>query len=440
MKNISSKFIITGIFLAFFALALPHLATAQEGRYVNTYSKNQIKGFVDQLERSSKTFRKDFDRYMDQSNLNGTSTEDDFNDRVERYKDAVEYLKSKFNGNNPWWNNRTNVQGMITAAQPVNSMMNNLVFARQLESQWRMLRDDINKLADTFDLPGINGGGWAGGGGWNGGGGWTGTGNAPSWAVGTWRWVQGSNRTMSIAANGRVTLFIDGFTTYGTINNDRLMISGNPSRVTRTGNGFRTYNEITGEVSDYVQTGGNTGGGWNGAGNISNPPGWTQGTWYWTNGPDRRMVIDKNGRVTLYTAGMTTYGTYYKGIITLNGEQSTVTRNGNNITTYNRSTGETSNYSKNNTGWNGGGWNGGGSANLPSWIVGRFVWTNGPGRTFLIDSNGQVTLYLGTVTQVGTYANGVLNVGGSTSTVTQIRNGFRTVNQQTGEVSDYRKQ
>ena len=77
---------------------------------------------------------------------------------------------------------------------------------------------------------------------------------------------------------------------------------------------------------------------------------------------------------------------------------------------------------------------------MPSWIVGRFVWTNGPGRTFLIDSNGQVTLYLGTVTQVGTYANGVLNVGGSTSTVTQIRNGFRTVNQQTGEVSDYRKQ
>ena len=96
MKNISSKFIITGISLAFFAFALPQSATAQEGRYVNTYSKNTVKGFIDQLDRSSKTFRKDFDRYMDQSNLNGTSTEDDFNNRVERYKEAVEYLKNKF--------------------------------------------------------------------------------------------------------------------------------------------------------------------------------------------------------------------------------------------------------------------------------------------------------------------------------------------------------
>lgn len=447
MKNISSKFIITGIFLAFFAFALPQSATAQEGRYVNTYSKNTVKGFIDQLDRSSKTFRKDFDRYMDQSNLNGTSTEDDFNNRVERYKEAVEYLKNKFNGNNPWWNNRTNVQGMISAAEQVNSMMNNLVFARQLESQWRILRDDINKLADTFDLQGINGGGWNGGG-WNGGG-WNGggNGNAPSWAVGTWRWVQGNNRTMNIASNGRVTLMINGETSYGTINNDRLTINGNTSSVTRTGNGFRTYNQITGEVSDYVLTGGNNGGGWgngnggwNGNGNTSTPPSWTQGTWYWTNGPDRRMVIDKNGRVTVYAGGTTIYGTYYKGAIMLNGERSTVTRNGNNITTYNQSSGETSNYSKNSNGWgNGGGWNGG-SFNTPSWLVGRFVWTNGSERTFVIESNGQVTLYLGTTTQVGTYSNGILSLGGNTSTVTQTRNGFRTVNQQTGEVSDYRRQ
>lgn len=450
MKNINSKIIITGIFFAFFAFALPSSAAAQDGRFSNIYTKNQVKSFVDQLDKSSDRFRKDFDRYMDQSNLNGTTTERDFNDRIKRYSDAVEYLKDKFNGNNPWWNNRNNVQGVITNAQPVNSMMNNLSFANQLESQWRMLRDDINRLADTFDLQGINGGGWNSGG-W-GSGGWTGNGNAPSWSVGTWRWVQGNNRTMNIASNGRVTLQIDGMTTYGIINNDRLVISGNTSSVTRTGNGFRTYNQATGEVSDYVSTGNNGGwgnggwgngnGGWgNNNGNTSTPPSWARGTWYWTNGPDRRMVIDNNGRVTLYTGGNTSYGTYYNGVITLNGEQSTVSRSGNNITTYNRSSGETSNYTKSSNGWgNGGGWNGGGSTNAPSWIVGRFVWTNGADRTFLIESNGQVTLYLGNITQVGTYSNGTINLGGNVSTVTQTRNGFRTVNQQTGEVSDYRRQ
>ncbi|MEQ1921957.1 MAG: hypothetical protein ABL952_05570, partial [Pyrinomonadaceae bacterium] len=133
MKNINSKLIITGIFLAFFAFALPQTTPAQEGRYVNTYSKNQVKAFVDQLERSSKAFKKDFDRSLDQSNLRNTESGKDFKERLERYKDSVEHLKDKFNGINPWWQNRFNVQDMLGYAEPVNSMMNNLSFARQLE-------------------------------------------------------------------------------------------------------------------------------------------------------------------------------------------------------------------------------------------------------------------------------------------------------------------
>ena len=41
--------------------------------------------------------------------------------------------------------------------------MNNATFRRNLERQWNRLRNDINKLADTYDLPGLNGGGWNGG-------------------------------------------------------------------------------------------------------------------------------------------------------------------------------------------------------------------------------------------------------------------------------------
>ena len=80
---------------------------------------------------------------------------------------------------------------------------------------------------------------------------------------------------------------------------------------------------------------------------MERPPDWARGTWYWTNGPDRQMTIGSNGRITLFTAGQTTYGTYWKGLIYLDGNTSTITKVGNNIRTYNQSTGETSDYSRN---------------------------------------------------------------------------------------------
>ena len=36
-------------------------------------------------------------------------------------------------------------------------MMNSLPFRRNLERQWTKMRNDLNKLADTYDLPGLNG-------------------------------------------------------------------------------------------------------------------------------------------------------------------------------------------------------------------------------------------------------------------------------------------
>jgi hypothetical protein len=58
------------------------------------------------------------------------------------------------------------------------------------------------------------------------------------------------------------------------------------------------------------------------------------------------MIIGSDGRITLYTAGQTTYGNYWKGKIYLDGNSSTVTKIGNNIRTYNETTGESSDYTK----------------------------------------------------------------------------------------------
>lgn len=345
MKNNKSfSLILTGLILAFVTVVLPATTNAQ-GRYANTYSKNQVKGYIDRLERSSNTFRKDFDRAMDRSSLNGTPTEDRFNANVKDYENSLDRLKREFNRNNSWWDNRSNVQDMLGYARPVNQMMNSLPFARNLERQWRAMRDDINKVADTFDLPGINGGGWNGGGndgGWNGGGN---AGTPPNWAVGNWTWVNGTdNRQMTIDRNGRVTVYALGNTSYGTYNRNVISLDRVTLNVTRNGNGIRLQDPNTGEISNWRNDGGNGGG--NDGGNTSTPPSWAQGTFYSTNIPGYTMTINRNGQITLVGPGQTSYGRWYQGSIFINNDEFPATRINNGLSALNRNTGQATIYSK----------------------------------------------------------------------------------------------
>jgi hypothetical protein len=336
------KIFSTLIVLACCALAASAVF-AQQGRYANVYSRSQVENFVAQLENSSDVFYNDFRREVNNSNLNG-STKRTYNNYAEQFENAVDRLRNRFNSNDAWWESRNEVQNMVNNGRNLNTTMNAAAFRRKIENQWNRLRNDVNKLADTYDLPGLNGGGWNGGP-WNpGGGGGGGNTRPPGWAVGTWYWVQGSNRSFTIDANGVVTEYSNGGTNTGSYRRGSIYLNGNQSTVTRNGSGIRTYNMSTGETSDYRREnlGGDPGPGPGGP--ISRPPSWAVGTWVWVQGYDRRFSIDSNGRVTEYTGGGTNYGSYYNGVMTLNGSNSTITRTRNGIRTYNQSTGETSDY------------------------------------------------------------------------------------------------
>ena len=325
-------------------LVLAGLGVAQ-GRYANTYSKSQVSDIIKRAENSSDKFRTDFRNQMDRNNTLSNSQKSQFNSNVASCEDSLDRLRRRFDNENTWWNTRSDVQNVVSSSQNVNTMMNILPFRRNLERQWTNLRNDINTLADTYDLPGLNGGGWNGGP-WNPGnpgGGQTST--PPAWAQGTFYSTNGTNITLTIARNGRVTVVNGGQTFYGTYFRNNLTVNGDTSTVSRNGNGIRTYNRSTGQTTDYSRSGwgGGTGPGF-GGGNTSVPPSWAQGSFYATNNGSILLTISNNGQVTVVNGGQTFYGTYYNGSITLNGDVSTVTRNGNGIRTYNQSTGQTTNY------------------------------------------------------------------------------------------------
>jgi hypothetical protein len=332
---------ITIGFAAIFTAALMVMWAVSEvsaqGRYVGQYSKGQVDDIIRRLEDASDEFRTDFRRELDRSNLS-SSQKNTYRRQVDTFENATDRLRSNFDSQNNWWNSRSQVQNVVANSRPLNITMNAIGFRRNIERQWNQLRNNVNTLADTYDLPGIAGGGWNGGGGGGGG-------NAqrpPTWAQGTWYWIQGYGRTMTINSNGRITLYNDGRTSNGVYNNGAVFVDGIRSPVSRRGNNIRTVNSVTGEVSDYSKS--NSGGG--GGGNISRPPNWARGTWYWVEGANRRMTIENDGRITLFNQGRTSFGTYYNNTITIDGNTSTITRQGNRIRTYNQATGEYSTYRK----------------------------------------------------------------------------------------------
>ena len=343
MGGTMTKRKILSIVVFSICVAVSASAAFAQGRYANVYSRTDVDNFIRSLETSSDAFSRDF------KSAPGTSSSE--RRTVDRFENAVDRLRSRFNSNNSWWASRNEVQGIMTEARQVNVMMNNERFARRLERQWRDLRRDINKLADTYELPDLGGGGGGGGGfpggGFPGGGGGGAATRPPSWAVGTWYWVQGPNRSFSIDANGIVTENAGGYVNTGSYRRGSIYLNGNQSTVTRTNTGIRTYNMSTGETSDYTRGQYGGGGGYDGGmggGNTSRPPNWLVGTWSWVQGYGRQFTVEANGRVVEDIQGRISYGTYYNGVITLNGSPSTVTRTRNGIQTYNQSTGETSDY------------------------------------------------------------------------------------------------
>lgn len=341
-KIFSSTFGLTFALLS--VLVLSREGSAQ-GRYVNTYSRNHVSDIIKRAEDSSDKFRTDFRNQMNRNNTLSSSQKSTFNGYVASCEDSLDRLRRRFNSDNTWWNSRNQVQEVVSASQNVNTMMNVLPFRRNLESQWNGLRNDINTLADTFDLPGLNGGGWNGGPGnpGNPGNGGIGTSTPPTWAQGTFYSTNGAQISLTINRNGQVTVINGGQTYYGTYFRNNLTVNGDVSTVSHHGNGIRTYNRSTGQTTDYSRNGWGGGPGV-GNGNTSIPPSWAQGSFYSTNNGAISLTITGNGQVTVVNGGVTYYGTYYNGSIILNGDASTVTRNGNGIRTYNRNTGQTTNY------------------------------------------------------------------------------------------------
>lgn len=359
--------------LAAFALAMASVfvfsdVSFGQGRYANQYSRQDVSNIIRDLEQSSNSFSADFDREMDRSPINGRPDEDRFNANVRDFENSLDRLRRNFDRNNDWWSVRSDVQNVINRAQSVNTMMNSISFRRNLERQWNSMRRNLNRLADTFDLPGLAGGGWQGGP-WQPG--YPGRGypnqvSPPSWARGTFYGVapDGSQIILTINDDGGVTANVGGSMSYGSyVRGNSLYIQGNASRVSRRGNGIRTISDLNGETIDYGRNSFGQRPGYpnypnnpnypNYPGNPpvgSDVPNWVVGSFTGRNpqnGGTIYLTITYDGRVTVNMDGNYSYGTVNGTVLSMGGYTSNIQQIRNGIRTVSTLDGQRIDYRRN---------------------------------------------------------------------------------------------
>ena len=136
---------------AILALALPAAASAQwGGRNPNDrdygrgrYDERGLRDSVHRLDRLAKDFEREMDRSLDRSRANGSRREDQVNNEIHQFRDAVGDLKSRV-GNGRDLNRSSN------EARRVLQEADQLDRVARRASQWSQIQQELRYISDVY--------------------------------------------------------------------------------------------------------------------------------------------------------------------------------------------------------------------------------------------------------------------------------------------------
>jgi hypothetical protein len=153
---------------AVLAFCLPIVAAAQWGGYPDNrypdnrypdnrngrsgrYDERYVRDSVHRLDRLAKSFESDMDRALDRSRANGTQREDQINDMVHNFRDAVGDLKSRVGNGRDLNRSVDEAQRVLQIADQVDR-----IGARRLDqrtaSEWSQIQNELRNISDIYGL------------------------------------------------------------------------------------------------------------------------------------------------------------------------------------------------------------------------------------------------------------------------------------------------
>jgi hypothetical protein len=112
-------------------------------------SDDQVERLLERIEKSADKFRGSIDDALDKSRVDDSQIEKDVNRFVQAFEDATDRLEKRFDDDK---SSAGDVEVVLTRAAAINSMMARHAFSDRAQSDWRLLRGDLNELAKAYGV------------------------------------------------------------------------------------------------------------------------------------------------------------------------------------------------------------------------------------------------------------------------------------------------
>ncbi|HEX5707645.1 MAG TPA: YMGG-like glycine zipper-containing protein [Pyrinomonadaceae bacterium] len=125
------------------------ITTAEAQRRTGRMNDRQINNLITRVEQSADRFRASIDRALDRSRIDGTASEDNINNFIRDFEAATDQLRSRFNGRNAA---AADVENVLRQAALINDFMARNRLTNRAQTDWTMLRNDLNALANAYSV------------------------------------------------------------------------------------------------------------------------------------------------------------------------------------------------------------------------------------------------------------------------------------------------
>ena len=127
-------------------LTPPAHATTQEP---SRLSDDQVERLLERIETAADKFRGSLDDALDKSRVDDSRLENDLNRYVRAFENATDRLEKRFDDDK---SSAEDVREVMTRAASINGMMGRFALTDRAQSDWRLLRNDLNELARAYGV------------------------------------------------------------------------------------------------------------------------------------------------------------------------------------------------------------------------------------------------------------------------------------------------
>jgi predicted RNase H-like nuclease (RuvC/YqgF family) len=139
-------------FMTSAALAVAGLTATSAGavpQEPTRLSDEQVERLLERIEKAADKYRESLDDALDESRLDDSNREEEINRYVREFEDATDRLEKRFDDDK---DAAEDVREVLTRAARIDGMMGRFGLTDRAQSDWRLVRTDLDELARAYGV------------------------------------------------------------------------------------------------------------------------------------------------------------------------------------------------------------------------------------------------------------------------------------------------